>query len=163
MKLYYTISDSPLNKEKQRNLARYLLDCAVPNAPEIIFGVHGKPYFKGSDVFFNYSHCDFGAACIVANCEVGVDIQHIKKVRPSVIQKVCNDFETDLIKSNEDFIKIWTMKEAYAKFTGEGFSRGFRSIDTTKLPECTIKVGRCYISWYSPIAATPQLVEALPL
>ena len=155
MKLYYAIY-------KNAN-PRDLLKIAVPNPPEILRGEHGKPYFKDSDIFFNCSHCKFGAACIVADCEVGVDIQEIRKVKPAVIKRVCTDSEIESIKTDEDFIRIWTMKEAYSKYTGNGFAEGFSTIDTTGWTNF-VKIGNCYISWYSFIGEEPQLVEvSLPL
>jgi len=104
---------------------------------EIIRGERGKPYFRDSDVYFNYSHCSHcktAVACVVAKSEVGVDIESIERVRevsPAVIKRVCCDNELKIIKNAEDFIRIWTIKEAYAKFTGRGFAEGFKSIDTT--------------------------------
>jgi phosphopantetheinyl transferase len=162
LRLYYAISETP----QPRELARYLLKQATDGRPGVIaYGEHGKPYFKDSDIYFNYSHCKYGAACIVANQEIGVDIQELRTVKPSVIKRVCCDNEIKLIKTDEDFIKIWTMKEAYAKFTGKGFAEGFKSIDTTTFPEkCSYRVGNMLISWYceNPTDAELQLVEVSP-
>jgi 4'-phosphopantetheinyl transferase len=155
MRLYYTIS----KEISARDLLKRAIDKrAADGRPYVIaYKEHGKPYFVNSDIFFNYSHCKYGAACIVANQEVGVDIQDIKSVRPAVIKRVCNDCEISSIKTDEDFIRIWTMKEAYAKFTGKGFAEGFKSIDTANMT--AVKIGNCYISWYSQNGEVPELIE----
>jgi phosphopantetheinyl transferase len=161
LKLYYAISDTPIGKNEQRELALRLLKIAVPVQPPIAFGEHGKPYFVSSERHdqkvmpcFNYSHCEYGAACIVGDSEAGVDIESVRagirkaSIRPALIRRVCCDNEIELIKSDDDFIRMWVMKEAYAKYTGKGFAQGFRGIDTTALGDCVIKVGGVYIGWY---------------
>ena len=40
------------------------------------------------------------------------------------------------------FFEIWTAKEAYMKYTGRGFSEGFRSFSVFCLPEVDIETGR---------------------
>jgi len=146
LKLYYEIFDSPVDKTTQRMNALRLLDLAVPNKPEIVLGEHGKPYFINSEIHFSYSHCEYGVACGIHTAPIGVDIQEIRAVRPQVLRRVCNDKEIESIKTDEDFIRIWTMKEAYAKFTGKGLAEGFKSIDTTGMS--AVKVKNCYLSWY---------------
>jgi len=155
-----------------------LLDYAVEQefgvkCGERRFGKYGKPYFENSDIFFNYSHCGYGVACVVAKEEVGIDIEHIKTVRPAVIERVCCENELLLIGKKtdkvgktvydcENFKRIWVMKEAYAKFTGKGFAERLESIDTTKLPKkCSFKVDNCYIGFYceSINEVTPELVQ----
>jgi len=163
LRLYYTISENAA--------ALKLLDYAleqefnIKKRPEILRGEHGKPYFADCDIKFNYSHCKYGVACAVSDCEIGVDIQEIRKIKPSVIQRVCCDNELEIIKNDEDFIRIWTLKEAYSKYTGKGFAERFKSIDTTKFsPECVFKVGAgvslpsLYIACYAT-GVTPQLVQ----
>ena len=157
MKLYYEISKNA----NALKLLDYALEqeYSIKNRPEISRGKHGKPYFKNSDIYFNYSHCKYGVACAVSDSEVGVDIQEIRSVKPSVIQRVCCDNELEIIKTDEDFIRIWTLKEAYAKFTGKGFAEGFKSIDTTSFPNGLAFIcGECYIACYA-IGVKPQLVQ----
>jgi len=118
--------------------------------PEISRTTHGKPYFTDSDVHFNYSHCKYGSACVIAKHEVGVDVQEICAIKPSVIKRVCCDNELKVIQNDDDFIKMWTLKEAYAKFTGKGFAEGFKTIDTTKFSDkLVLKYDNLYIAYYA--------------
>jgi len=134
--VFIRIFETPLSRSEQSVFAYELLDYALKSEfgvkrGEIIRGEHGKPYFRDSDIYFSYSHCKTAVACVVSKSEVGVDIERIREVSPAVIRRVCCDNELGIIKTAEDFIKIWTMKEAYAKFTGKGFAEGFKSVDTT--------------------------------
>ena len=157
MNIYFCQSKQPLEKSHQRELSLKLLDHALEAELgvksgdfKILRNKYGKPYFADSDIHFNYSHCKYGTACAVCHSPVGIDIQEIKTVRPSVIKRVCCACELDLIKTDEDFIRIWAQKEAYAKFTGKGLAEGFKSIDTTKLfGSCVFKCGEIYIACHS--------------
>jgi 4'-phosphopantetheinyl transferase len=159
LNIYFSISDTPLEKSHQRKLALYLLDYALYREysikkGEIVTGEHGKPYFKDSDVFFNYSHCKYGVACaVVKGKQVGVDIERITEVKPAVVKRVCCDNELKAIEAGENFIKIWVQKEAYSKFTGKGFAEGFKNIDTTDKtvfpPEFVFRRGNLYIAYYT--------------
>ncbi len=109
-------------------------------APEdiIIFtSVNGKPYIKNLPVFFNISHSDDYVVCAVSDEEIGIDIEKIRYINPSVAKKFFNAAEIryvfggkdpDLFKDNmpEDvlfrFFEVWTYKEACVKFTGNGLS-----------------------------------------
>jgi 4'-phosphopantetheinyl transferase len=177
MNIYTHICEKPLDKSQQRELALGLLEYALEkefnvkacDLGGIVYARHGKPYFKNSDIFFNYSHCKYAAVCAVALEEVGVDVQEIKTVKPSVIKRVCCDNELRVIKTDEDFIKTWVLKEAYAKFTAKGICMGLQSIDTTMLPdELVINQGDLYIACYSrrlnefPTSLTLQSVLISP-
>jgi len=136
MNIYVKFYEKTLSRGEQTSAALELLDFAlmrefVELRGEIIRSEYGKPYFKDSDIFFSYSHCKNAVACAVSKSEIGVDIELIREVKPAVIKRVCCENELKIIKNAEDFIKIWTMKEAFAKFTGRGFAQGFKSVDTT--------------------------------
>ena len=40
------------------------------------------------------------------------------------------------------FFEIWTAKEAYMKYTGKGFSEGFRTFSSLRVPDVNIETGR---------------------
>jgi phosphopantetheinyl transferase len=166
MKLYYHVSETPLGKSRQRELALGLLERGLTEAGavigtetgteigEILRGEFGKPYLANSDICFNYAHCEYGVACAVGSSEVGVDIQEIRAVSPAVVRRVCCAGEIREIESggNSDFIKIWVQKEAYAKFTGRGLAEGFARIDTSSFPpERVFRQGNVWIAYYTSL------------
>ena len=91
----------------------------------------GKPYFSNCDhLYFNLSHSGEYAACVLADHEVGVDIQKVqgaaavRRIAPRILHA-----EEAAYREEESMLyRIWTIKEAYVKATGEGIRRDFREI-----------------------------------
>ncbi len=106
-------------------------------------GRHGKPYYDGFRfVQFNISHCKTGAAAVVSNVPVGIDVERMRRVNVRTVVKCCSMKERSYIfekaacqeekvLSTEEmnrFLKLWTLKESYVKMTGEGFSHALWEI-----------------------------------
>ena len=107
-------------------------------APEFHYGANGKPYLLNyPNVYFNISHCRHACVCAVSNKEIGVDVQDVRPYRASTARKVCCQTELSLLEDSPDkartFAKIWCMKEAYVKMTGDGITVPLNEIDTSKL------------------------------
>lgn len=90
----------------------------------------GKPYFaeKGMPKF-NMSHTRNLVAVLIADTEIGIDVEKIKNQTVESIKRIMKfAFTSDECKyiesRKEDQIKcfysIWTYKEAYCKMTGQG-------------------------------------------
>lgn len=97
---------------------------------------HGKPMIVGYDnIEFNVSHSkNYWAMMISQNGEVGIDIEYHKE-RKNMEKIIANYFHMTEYKQykkyktiNEKinfFYYIWTRKEAFSKFLGEGLSYNF--------------------------------------
>lgn len=88
---------------------------------------NGKPYLKNTEnVHFNISHSGRMAMCAVNERPVGVDIEMIRPYSDSVARRVMSPEERRAFAAAGDkdrlFFKIWTLKEAYLKYTGAGIS-----------------------------------------
>lgn len=110
-------------------LARHMLwnEFHIPLGSCIAYGEFGKPYLSDyPEVHFNISHSGQYVACAVCNRPIGVDVQIITPYHPDVAMKVCSNLELAQINASsnhaEEFTKIWTKKEAYAKQLGFGIS-----------------------------------------
>lgn len=90
--------------------------------PALFHGSRGKPYLSGrEDVFFNLSHSGKWVLCAVSDKEVGLDAQALTPYRPSVASRCFTAAEQAWIDGDDRrFTQLWTMKEAYLKFTGFG-------------------------------------------
>ena len=154
IKVYYRKRE---NNENLSALAWNLLDeaCRRENieniCAKIIFGPNQKPYIEGNEVFFNLSHSGDYALCVICDTEVGCDIQQIRKVRESVMDRYFHSGEKAYIlegKTEEErawrFTRIWVLRESYIKQTGEGLKRDLHtfyfSIDKN-LPELYVQNG----------------------
>ena len=84
----------------------------------------GKPYLKNNIASFNISHCDGLAVCAVSENQVGVDCETLRKVSSGVIRKCFSDSEAEFLSRSKikelDYIRLWTLKESYVKYTGQG-------------------------------------------
>ncbi len=94
----------------------------------------GKPYFSNLNINFSVSHSNDVWACLMADFNVGLDIQEERTVAYEKISKrffVKDEYEYIREKGKEAFFDIWTGKEAFVKYTGNGFAK--EGFDTFKV------------------------------
>lgn len=99
--------------------------------PKIYLSDSGKPFFKDSKIFFNYSHSKNYIACAISLHEVGIDIEETNISISDTIAKKYLDNEKD----NSKRIEIWVKKESYSKLKGLGLQIGFHNIKLDELKE----------------------------
>jgi phosphopantetheinyl transferase (holo-ACP synthase) len=106
------------------------------------YNAHGKPYFAApslSPICFSISHSGQYWAVLFHDAPVGLDIEDVSKngrrtaYDKTRFRRIAARFfappERDLLLDSEDeqevktrFFQIWTRKEAYMKYTGNGFA-----------------------------------------
>jgi len=83
----------------------------------------GKPSIEGMPEF-NISHCKNAIAVAINETPIGIDVESIRRVEQSLIERTMNEEEQTLIRTADDparvFTRLWTMKEAYLKYLGTG-------------------------------------------
>ena len=148
-------------------IAAYLLLCqalreeyGISEKPVFEYGEHGKPSIAGHpDIHFNLSHCREAAACYVSRRPVGIDIEAVRQVSPSLVSYTMNDEEQQLIAGSQqpdvEFMRLWTRKEALLKMTGHGIDNNLKDVLSTH-PEADISTtvsddGRYIYSVAKPI------------
>jgi len=89
---------------------------------EIKINRDGKPYVENCPYHFNLSHSGDWLLLAVGDTPVGADIEKITKIRPKTVEKYFSQSEQERVKKNgtKEFFEIWTQKESYVKYTGEG-------------------------------------------
>jgi 4'-phosphopantetheinyl transferase len=119
-------------------LARGVLS-AVCGAPARTFrlgtGDRGRPKIVSPErlggLQFSLTHTDGLVACAVAAgfaCGLDAELRRRKKLRPDIAEAVLRPTEIRLLRAapaelrHETFLKLWTLREAYAKATGQGVS-----------------------------------------
>lgn len=137
---YIIVQKDCINIDSITDKAQYILKCMLDyfniKFPKIFIAEKGKPYFKDSDIFFNYSHSNNFIACAISNCEVGIDIEEKSRVISDRVSKKYLDNEIDSQKR----IEKWVRKEAYSKLKGLGLSIKFQSINLQDLTEKNILI-----------------------
>ena len=97
-------------------------------------GEHGKPFLTlQPKIHYNITHSGKYVMCIVAEQEVGIDVQIHKKVNYERMleRMVPADMIREILESDDPekaFFVQWVLREAYIKWTGEGLSRDLRTI-----------------------------------
>lgn len=125
------------DKDGQHGAAHALLDTCLSSrgirAEDFSYGDCGKPSLIGHPgVYFNLSHCDGMAVCLLSHRECGVDAERIRTVRDAVVRKVFSPAERAALTAAQDpdrlFTRLWTLKEAYVKAVGRGLSYPMREV-----------------------------------
>lgn len=87
-------------------------------------GEKGKPYIEGNPVHFNVSHSGLLWLCMAGGEPCGIDIQQEEDCSYEKISaRHFNEAEQEYIgrEGLPGFFRLWTMREAYGKYTGQGF------------------------------------------
>lgn len=105
--------------------------------PALAYGENGKPYLVDrSDTYFSITHSDKWVFLGVADCEIGIDAQMPRKVCPRLAARSTTPEELAWVKENTEpnFTRLWTMKEAYLKYTGTGLTVPIREVTISVPP-----------------------------
>lgn len=117
-------------------LARAFFRLTGKAMPEIKTQPCGKPYWEDTGLHFSLCHTRQAVFCAISDGVVGLDAEKIRPVSQAVIARVLSPEELRQFDgSDECFMRFWTLKEAYVKYTGEGL-QGYPnkiSFDGTKL------------------------------
>ena len=109
-----------------------------------VVGANGKPAVAPDQpqIHFSVSHIDqLVAVAVSAEREIGLDIECVdQNVSPDLIAGFSHVDEAHSIgglprpREIREFIRLWTLKEAYTKLTGAGHTLDFKSIQFTLDP-----------------------------
>ena len=120
-------------EDRKRSLLAFLLlqlalreEYGITEISGFTFGAWGKPFLRDHPVHFSLSHCRDAVACAVADQPVGIDAECVIPYSPALARRVCSGAEMKMLEESknpaEDFIRLWTVKEAISKFEGKGIS-----------------------------------------
>ena len=93
--------------------------CSKVSPIKLKFTPKGKPYYDDNN-HISISHCGDYIFIAFSNTPVGIDGELLKKINPPFIHNVLAENEIEN-KADFDieFLKCWTLKEAYLKLQGE--------------------------------------------
>ena len=129
--IMYDDTSNKLETKLAQIVLKNMLEYFGFNLPKIYLWENGKPYFKDSKIFFNYSHSKNYIACAISQHEVGIDIEETNRNISDSIAKKYLDNEKD----NSKRIEIWVKKESYSKLKGLGLQIGFQNVKLDELKE----------------------------
>ena len=110
-------------------LAQLYREATGEDLPPIAISPRGKPYFPDSPWHFSISHTKRHAFCALAKCPVGLDAEELDRVvHLKLADKALSPSEKLRFERYSDkkdaFLRLWVLKEASVKRTGEGL-RGY--------------------------------------
>ena len=109
----------------------------------LAYGENGRPYFCDRMCDFNITHTQNHVFCAIIEGEeptrIGIDAEDLNRPDFSNLDEMVARWFGENEKSvflasptKETFLRLWTRKEAYVKYTGEGL-KSLSKIDTVSL------------------------------
>ena len=109
----------------------------------LVYGENGRPYFCDRMCDFSITHTQNHVFCAIIEGEestrIGIDAEDINRPDFSNLDEMAarwfgeNEQSVFLASpTKETFLRLWTRKEAYVKYTGEGL-KSLSKIDTVSL------------------------------
>jgi 4'-phosphopantetheinyl transferase len=93
------------------------------STPSFIYNEHGAPSLPDGP-YFSISHSKLGIAVAISDEPIGIDIEAIRPLSEGLVQRAMNPQEqaqiTAAANPEQEFIRLWTRKEAYVKMQGTG-------------------------------------------
>lgn len=126
-------------------LARYALHFTTGEryTQPFLTGIKGKPHTKAeSGIHFNVSHSARWVVVAIADTDVGVDVERIRRVPEGVAYRFFSEQEkqmldnaTNEIEKVHIFFTLWTLKESYLKAIGSGLTKSLSSFTIQRRPD----------------------------
>ena len=119
--------------------------------PEILVTDRGKPYFSQGDLHFSISHTKHYVFCALSDTPVGIDAEEIhRNIDLRLAEKILSPAEKAEYDAAEDkaaaLLSFWVLKEAQAKYTGEGL-RGYPNQTSFRPDDPRVqKIGDCLVA-----------------
>ncbi len=100
----------------------------MQSVPAFGFGPKGKPYLENfPEIHFSLSHTENAVLCVISSRPVGADIEKVRtKELERLASKCFSEMEQNEVRASDApglaFTKLWTRKESFLKFTGQGLT-----------------------------------------
>lgn len=119
--------------------------------PEIRRTKQGKPYFPEGKCLFSLSHTARHAFCCVSERNVGIDAEEIgRKIDLRLGKRWLSDAERSRLEQAQDredaLLRLWVLKESYAKLTGRGIGNYLKSTDFSPEDPRIQVIDGCYVA-----------------
>ena len=103
-------------------LAKACREVSGQEMPKIRTTDWGKPYFVDSPLHFSISHSKNHAFCALADHPIGIDAEEMDREIPlRLAEKILSPAEKARFNGSRDaLLRLWVLKEASVKLTGEG-------------------------------------------
>lgn len=117
--------------------------------PEISVTSNGKPYFADGKWHFSISHTKQYAFCALSQKNIGLDAEEKgRKVSETMVEKFASSGEKSRLGEDpqDAFLRLWVLKEAYAKLTGRGIGNWLKNTDFDPFDQRIQEIYGCYVA-----------------
>lgn len=119
--------------------------------PKIARTERGKPYFAGEALHFSVTHTKKHAFCALSDAPVGIDAEELtRQVKKGLAEKILSPGEWAQYENapdkNKALLTFWVLKEAYAKYTGEGIYGYPNKTDFLLTDPCVREINGCLVA-----------------
>jgi hypothetical protein len=117
----------------------------------LTLGEAGKPYFADGGPHFSISHTTNHAFCCVSERNIGIDAEEIgRRVDLRLADRFLSPYEKTLFDTAMDkkdcLLRLWVLKESYAKLTGRGVGNYLKSTDFSPDDPRIQIIDGCYVA-----------------
>ncbi|MDR2705801.1 MAG: 4'-phosphopantetheinyl transferase superfamily protein [Planctomycetaceae bacterium] len=127
----------------------------------------GKPYLTelldaGTPPFFNISHTHGLAVCVIADTEIGIDVETPFAFDADLAEVICtpNELQTlEQLSINEKTTmlnRLWVQKESYLKAIGKGLLLEPKSIEIVKVTDYDLYVNDNFFGRFLAVCQQQQ-------
>ena len=111
----------------------------------------GKPYFAQGAVHFSISHTKKHAFCCISDQNIGIDAEEMdRRVSPALAETVLSQSEKARYDAAQDknaaLLRLWVLKEAYAKLLGKGLGDYLYRTDFDPDDPRILIIDGCYVA-----------------
>ncbi len=115
-------------------LARLFLEETGREMPAISCTLAGKPYFTENVLHFSISHTKNHVFCTLSGQNIGIDAEEMTRpVNLKILDTLYSPVEKARCLASPDpkaaALRLWVLKESYAKYTGRGLGDYLKRTD----------------------------------
>ena len=132
-------------------LAQMYAEATGQPMPSIAVTGSGKPYFLQDTLHFSISHTPCHAFCCLSRTNVGIDAEEeSRQVDLRLAERYFSQNEQARLAAAEAprkaFLRIWVLKEAYAKLTGHGIGNYLKNTDFSPDDPRISQIDGCFVA-----------------
>ena len=119
--------------------------------PPILTTPRGKPYFVDSPWHFSISHTKNHVFCALSLEPIGIDAEESDRILdPRLAERYLSPDEQMRLKAAPDqnaaLLRLWVMKEAYAKLTGQGIGNYLKNTNFDPNDSRIQEIDGCFVA-----------------
>ena len=127
-------------------VGRELLRELVGELPPILVTDRGKPYFADGSLCFSIAHTKNHAFCCVSENNVGMDAEEADRPVSPALRHMCSAAELARCGTDADLLRLWVLKESWAKLTGRGIGNYLKETDFRPNDGRITQIDGCFVA-----------------